>query len=271
MSGFSSQWLSLREPIDHAARNKDVLAEVVRHLDGQTDITLVDVGSGAGSTLRALDPILDRRAQWRLIDNDPDLLDVARASLVEGSDETSRVTTHLADLSASLDAVLQGDADLVTTSAFLDLVSSDWLDGFVAALAEAAMPFYGALSYDGRAGCTPVLVEDQAILEAFNAHQGTDKGFGKALGPNAADYAIQRFEAAGFQVISGLSDWQASGQDVAFQRMLLDGWHGAAVDIRPDKRTDFDHWLSARQRLIEAGQNTSFVGHVDFLALPPSL
>ena len=56
MSGFSAEWLALREPYDRRARNADVLDAVRRHFAGQTAIAVVDLACGTGSTVRALGP-----------------------------------------------------------------------------------------------------------------------------------------------------------------------------------------------------------------------
>ena len=130
------------------------------------------------------------------------------------------------------------------------------------------IPFYAALTYDGRAGCDPVLDADNKVLAAFNAHQKTDKGFGLALGPNAADTAISLFEEAGYQVNVAQSDWVGRSKDKAFQRMLLDGWNNAASEIAPDQKPDFMDWLVQRFNLIENSDASLFVGHKDIFATP---
>ena len=52
MGGFSPEWLALREPADHAARNPQVLAAVGAHFAAKGSLTVVDLGCGAGSNLR---------------------------------------------------------------------------------------------------------------------------------------------------------------------------------------------------------------------------
>jgi len=167
---FSAEWLALREPIDHAARDAGVLAAVIKLIKGETPARITDIGSGTGSTIRAIEKETDHPIAWHLVDNDAALLEVATAE-----SQNTDVKTSLADLSKSLDAVFAHDCDLVTTSAFLDLVSTKWLSGFVDALKTHKKPFYAALTYDGRAGAMPPIGHDDIILNAFNAHQRTDK------------------------------------------------------------------------------------------------
>jgi hypothetical protein len=74
MSGFSIEWLSLREPYDLVARNATVLDAVASAFLDQTAISIVDLACGTGATLRALGPRLPPRQNWRLVDNNLSLL-----------------------------------------------------------------------------------------------------------------------------------------------------------------------------------------------------
>lgn len=260
---FSSQWLALREPVDHAARNQDIISALKENFKEKTALAITDIGSGTGSTIRALKPALDKKINWHLIDYDDALIEVAKKEA--GSDN---VEFTLADLSKSLDSIFSNAPDIITTSAFLDLVSSDWLEWLVNEVTSRNLPFYAAITYDGRAGCAPKFKADQDVIEAFNMHQKTDKGFGPALGPDAADTAIKLFENAGYKVQSGQSDWQGTHKHKEFQKMLLDGWKIAASEIEPEQKQAFDEWLTDRNTLIHNGIGSLFVGHKDFIAFP---
>ncbi len=85
MTGFSADWLALREPFDARARNPVVLDAVIAALKGYPSIRIVDLACGTGSTLRALAPRLPVEQNWRLIDNDLGLL--ARATSIDASCE----------------------------------------------------------------------------------------------------------------------------------------------------------------------------------------
>ena len=78
MSGFSAEWLALRERYDLAARNPTVLDTVADAFLDHPSIAVVDLACGTGATLRAIGPHLPPRQSWRLVDNDLSLL--ARAS-----------------------------------------------------------------------------------------------------------------------------------------------------------------------------------------------
>ncbi len=68
MTGFSAEWLALREPYDLRARNPAVLEAVASALKSHSPVRVVDLAAGAGSTLRALGPHLPARQNWKLID-----------------------------------------------------------------------------------------------------------------------------------------------------------------------------------------------------------
>ncbi|MFN7982742.1 MAG: class I SAM-dependent methyltransferase [Vicinamibacterales bacterium] len=124
MSGFSAEWLALREPADRAARSVDVTRFVLASVARETAPVLVDLGCGTGSNVRYLAPQIPG-CRWRLVDDDEQLLSVARASL------SYPVEIHRANLLTLNDRAMEGCA-LVTASALLDLVSEEWLARLVA-------------------------------------------------------------------------------------------------------------------------------------------
>src|SRR4051812_29913292 len=146
MSGFSADWLSLREPYDLRARNPMVLDTVAAHLDPDLSVQIVDLACGTGSTARALGAHLPARQNWKLVDNDLSLL--ARAKARPAPKDTAINVVPL-DLNRDLEAALDGPIDLVATSALLDLVSEPWLDRLVVEIVARGIPLYAALSYDG--------------------------------------------------------------------------------------------------------------------------
>jgi hypothetical protein len=265
MSGFSADWLALREPFDLRARNPVVLDAVAASLGQHASVQVFDLACGTGSTLRALSPRLPARQNWKLIDNDSRLL--TRATAMPVAADIAVTTTRL-DLDRDLEAALEGATDLVATSALLDLVSDSWLDRLVLAVTARSIPFYAALSYDGRSIFTPSDPFDVSIAAAVNAHQRNDKGFGPALGPAAAAFTIARFEALGYQVVHGESDWMMEPKDVDMQTEIMAGWASAANEAGSVSSADATAWLTRRRAAIDGGRSSLRVGHVDFFAMP---
>ena len=264
MSGFSAEWLALREPYDLAARNATVLDAVATAFE-QTSISVVDLACGTGATLRAIGPHLPPRQTWRLVDNDLSLL--AKASAL-GRPPHVTVIAKPVDLVRDLELALDGPLDLVTTSALLDLVSTEWLDRLVVEAAARRLPVYAALSYDGRTIIEPAGALDRELLAGFNAHQRTDKGFGPALGPAAAARAIERFEHVGYSVVQGRSDWVFGPHDRAMQDALFAGWAEVAALTTRLSSDEIDGWLARRRADLAAARSHLRVGHVDIFARP---
>lgn len=264
MSGFSADWLALREPIDLAARNNVVEAAFCAALPSGP-VRLQDLASGAGSTVVALSRLLKSRQEWHLCDHDPILLDVALRRFE--SSANLDVNIRQIDLSTELDHLKFDEVDGITTSAFLDLVTEGFLGDLVDAVTRSGKPFLASLTYDGRAMCSPDDCMDEDIRLAMNAHQKTDKGFGAALGPDAAMVAESRFNAAGYRVVSGTSDWRATVGAKAFQNQLIAGWLSAGRAMGLEAAA-LDKWHERRRGEIDDGILEITVGHVDFAAIP---
>lgn len=265
MTGFSADWLTLREPFDMRARNTSVLDAVAASVAKHPSVRIVDLACGTGSTLRALSARLPARQNWKLVDNDLGLL--GRATATRHSSAVA-ITGVPLDLNRDLEAALDGPVDLATTSALLDLVSEAWLERLTVEIAARRIPFYAALSYNGTIDLTARDPHDAAVIAAINAHQRTDKGFGPALGPAAADVAITRFEALGYSVAHGRSDWVIGPRDRDMQNEIFAGWAHAAREFDALTLSDTAAWLTRRRDVVAAGRSTLRVGHVDLFATP---
>ena len=264
MSGFSADWLALREPADHASVNLQVRDACVKAFAGRDSLRIVDLGSGTGSNLRNLSRVLGPRQHWTLVDYDPRLLDVARSRQFEAGAET--VEYRQADLSAGDFASVIGGADLVTASALFDLVSPAIIERLAADVSAASAGFYTVLTYDGVASWMPKHPADTEMRDAFNLHQHSDKGFGPAAGPDATDVLAGAFERQGYRVQRGKSPWFLDETFTALRHEVDRGWAGAAAEAGVNQSTT-DAWLKHR---LTAENAVTIVGHEDLLALPPS-
>lgn len=276
MSGFDAAWLALREPVDHAARNPDIADRVRRHFASRAALSIVDLGCGTGSNLRALAGTLPPRQHWRLIDGDADLLRTARQRLADWADRCHESATGVvlekddrqidvrfdcADLTErSLDFGAAG-VDLVTAAALFDLVSHDWLERLIGGLAERRVPVYAVLTYDGAAAWHPADPLDDRVVAAFNRHQRGDKGFGPALGPGAGEAMARLCERFGYSTWSGASPWRLAADDADLIAAVTDGFAHAAGEIDPALRPALARW---GQNQATAGAVT--IGHVDVFA-----
>ncbi|WP_417671692.1 class I SAM-dependent methyltransferase [Roseibium sp.] len=267
MSGFSADWLALREPFDLAARSDAVEQTFIAALPSPDKATLLDLASGAGSTVAALSGKLPSRQTWILTDNDPGLLGHARARFGQPGSGIARLECVETDLSRELEQLDFDGVDGVTTSAFLDLVTEDFIEGLVKKLVASGKPFLASLSYDGRAVCDPMDRLDDTIRQAMNRHQQTDKGFGAALGPFAWSRAAELLKQAGYRVTVAASDWVAGPDSNSFQKELLAGWLEAAAEMGIDQ-LELERWRERRLAEIEGNALKLEVGHQDLCAIP---
>lgn len=277
MTGFSAEWLALREPFDHRARNAQLREAVTAHFAQRDQIAIVDLACGAGSNLRGLAPYLPLRQTWRLVDHDPCLLAAAKDALIAWADALEcsdplillkgdrRVEVVFAgiDLVAAPGSVLDYGADLVTSAAFFDLVSSAWIRAFCAELARRKQPLYAILTYSGEEVWLPPHPDDVTILSAFHQHQGRDKGFGPAAGPRGALLLREALEAQGYRVAAEPSPWRLTAADYLLVEALADGIAAAAAETGSAPAAMVANWRDARRRATGCE-----IGHSDLFAIP---
>lgn len=290
MSGFSAEWLSLREPADARARAGRLLERLRSDRAQGADLSVIDLGCGTGANLRYLARRLGGRQRWLAVDDDDDLLlclpnrlhawatgegltctGAGAALVIAGEAFHCTVETIRLDASSRLNDIDIGRRAIVTGSALLDLVSERWLDEIAERCGAASASMLFALSYDGRMNFDPADGFDERVRQCVNRHQLTDKGFGPALGPAAAATAARIFEKAGYRTEREPSDWLIGPGERELQQALLAGWHGAAIDVEPDARDSLAAWIERRIALVESGRSTIRVGHQDIVAVPRSL
>ena len=272
MSGFSIEWLNLREASDHRARDKHLLKTAANWLNDlkSKDKVIVDLGSGTGSTIRGLQryAALTPSIQWRLIDNDPELL----AEAIHRHSEDYSIESFLVDLSATQKLPLES-VSLITASALLDLVSGNFIRDLCQLIKgkneDRPLGFYSALNYDGCIKWTPFHPLDAAILMNFNTDQRRDKGFGPALGPDATDFLKTQFHSTKFQCLSAKSPWLLGSADYLLTESLINGISDVAIQTDGLTNSEIQDWKTFRIKNVRTG--TCYLGHTDILVLPNSL
>ena len=261
VTGFTADWLSLREPADSRARDPNLTTQLVQLARQHSQPRFIDLACGTGANLRYLAARV--RGDWRLVDSDAALLE--RVGAVPGC----RIETQHLDLTTELHTLEFAADVIVTASALLDLVSDRWLTQLVDCCRVGGCAALFALSYDGRITLTPSDPDDEWIRQLVNLHQLSDKGFGLALGPDAWLRTSDLFRDAGYRVLTARSDWNLLPQEHRLQRSLLEGWTGAAAELASSEITRCQQWLARRLAHVATGASRITVGHEDVLALPP--
>jgi hypothetical protein len=275
MSSFSAEWLALREPFDIAARDDELansfLAQVAQGTQGLQLAQagpVVDLGAGTGSNisrLRSLAAKLGHQLSWRHVDNDDDLLVLARQRF---SGDGAVAIAQL-DIALALDAALQG-ASAVTCAALLDLVSAAWIHQLADHLASGRLPLLALLTYDGRMQWSLADAADAVLAKAFHRDMLRDQGFGPALGPAAAialDAALTERGA-----ITQLRDsyWRIAASDSAMLTAMNASLSAAALrSAHGLERSAIEAWSARRSRQIADGNVSLVVGHQELLATWP--
>lgn len=276
MSEFSSEWLDLREQADARARASEIRNAVSAHFTLRDELHILDLASGTGANLRASASLLPKRQIWTLVDHDAELLAAAKARLANWADTSKHcgesielekdrreinVTFVVADLARETPSLLDNPWQLVTASAFFDLVSEDYIRSLAKALAARNTAFYAALTYNGLRRWTPHRPADNQMAAAFHRHQMRDKGLGNAAGPLAASLIADQFRLNGYTVLEGDSAWQLERSE----RMLIEELvrtHAVAVSEIGgiDAKTIVD-WIKVPRTGV-------IVGHTDIFAVP---
>ena len=290
MSGFSAPWLALRERHDESARTVPAVSDLVAGLNqylrkkGRA-VRILDLGSGTGSNLRHLVPLLGMDQAWTLVDKDGQLLSrVGQACKKWGkqwgwiaqpaggtltlSNGARQVSVRLLrrDL-RDLDGLELAQYDLVTGSALLDLVSEAWLTDLAAKLKTGGLAAYFALSADGRLHWQPSLRRDRSMAALFHQDLSRDKGFGPAAGVRGPHCLAGLLGERGYTVSLAASDWTVGPTEMAMLRALNRFVTEAARLQAPWREAEITAWNERREWQIRRGMLRLVVGHQELLAL----
>lgn len=278
-SQFASSWLSQRERVDSQSRSSALVAGLNAWLANRDSVTLADLGCGRGSNVQFLVPRLSVPQRWALFDHDPELLKEARGRAMQLHDargQPVQVATHCTSLATLAQPALL-EADVVSASALIDLVSQPWIDALAAQCAEQRQALLVSLSVTGEwcfidAEQQPLdHPEDRFVRGLFNAHQQRDKGLGEALGGHAHAALAEALKRRGYSLEEAATPWQLAAGDATHEpliRSLIEGWAAAATEQAPEAATRIAEWRTARLDAVERGQWGVWVGHHDLLALP---
>ncbi len=287
MSEFSPDWLRLREGADLAARDPVLARRFAAALPRPKTraVRLLDLGAGTGANCRALLPRIAGDQDWLLIEREP-LLIAAQAGEftawarrqgypIRAGGGRIEITVGAArwtlcgvalDLARDLGRLATLGADGVAAASLFDLVSREFVMELTILLARLRLPLLAALTLDGRREWRPEHAEDAIVGRAFRRHQAGDKGFGPALGGDAAEALAKALAKNGFSVSATASDWQLGGNR-AILAELIAGEAAAARAAAPEQEPAIAAWQKSRLAELLNGKLTLTIGHSDTLAL----
>lgn len=287
-----SHWLALREAIDATSRSAAVTEAAIKAValgvGAAGPVRVLDLATGAGSNLRFLMERLPSPQEWLVVDRSPLLLShlmertaawgagrgyavrtAPNRLTLNGERLDCRVELRQQDLGSLEGNGLFEGRHLVTASALLDLASGRWMDDLATRCRAAGAVALFTITYDGRSMALPGAPDDARVLELFHRHQRTDKGLGGAsAGPDAAAAAVQSFAGVGYEILCAPSDWEILPDDSELQRILIEGWAAAALEIAPEAAAFVSPWLARRIAHVTAGRSRVTVGHQDLAAWP---
>lgn len=262
----SVEWLTLREDADAGARSRQLAGRAARMTRPPTVVH--DLGSGTGSMMRWLAPMLPGPQTWVLHDWNSALLDHAAERALDSAGHGAAVRTSLKDVAHLHEGDLEG-ATLVTMSALLDVLSLAETEAIVRACVAAGVPALFTLSVTGEVRLDPVNPGDRVFESAFNDHQRRTVDGRRLLGPDAVTVVIELFRAAGWAVRAADSHWRLDAADQGLMREWLEGWLAAAVEERPALEEWAEEYQQTRLAQLEAGTLRVVVEHLDVLAWRP--
>lgn len=264
----ASDWLHLRRPADEVARQASLVAvagldrHLVKQRAGGAVVNIIDVGAGTGANMAWLAPRLGVPQRWTLVDRDEDLLDEASGTAAPTNVVgMRRVAADLEDL----DGVLATEnADLVTCTALLDVLTSHQVISFCELLASKRCAVLFSLSVTGWVRLSPEDVLDSEVERIFNEHQRR----GGLAGPEATSLAADVLTSCGLDVTVVDTPWKLGPGNVPLMRRYITDRAASVVEHNPDRGSAVHTWLDTRLAQLERGRLLVHVGHQDVIGVP---
>jgi SAM-dependent methyltransferase len=302
MAATLTRYLSSKKTVDDRALNRFVLDRLRAELAarGQAPLRVLEVGGGLGNMLaRLVEWRLFERAEYILLDVDPQLLDDARAWLrawaggrgltATGSDQLRisgagvelQVRFVAAELGAFVDARTPPalpPADLLIANAVLDLVEVPRLLPPMFQLAAPGALYWFSINYDGETIFQPEHPADDAFMRLFHRSMDERVRYGRPAGESRTGrHLFGHLRAAGASILAcGPSDWVVHGEaggypadEAAFLRLILDFVEQALASYPEADPTVVADWMATRRGQIDRGELVYLAHQLDFLGRCP--
>ena len=233
MPTFSdARYLEAKKTVDDRALNQRVLASLRNELAARTEspTTVLEVGAGIGTmATRLVDWQVLSRAEYTLLDVDPELLARARRRLVGWGNERGLVVDDPGDslrmhganvdvtvhfVAAEVGAFLESSGgphavDLLVANAFLDIVDvRSTLPRLFARGARGGL-FWFCINFDGETIFLPEHPDDRELLGVYHRSMDERVRHGRPAGDSKTGrHLFHELPRAGASVVAaGSSDW----------------------------------------------------------------
>ena len=262
MHKFENSWLYKREKIDHFSKNLKIIDKINSALKDLENIHILDLGTGTGSNFRFLSKKIKHKNQfWTLIDISKSSLYQAKNNIILNN-KVKKVSFKYNDAIKNIKKTNFNQFDLVTGSAFLDIMPYNWFKEFHK-LNQNTKIIYFSINYDGYFKFNPHHSLDNKMIKLFNKDQQSKKdGKVKAVGPDCSEI-IKNYFSKTHKTFLLNSNW-VDVKNNKFQLMFLNFCKNV---INKNKKNSLDEWLEFKKEKILKNKSKLNVYNKDFLAI----
>ena len=260
MHKFNNTWLFIREKIDNLSKNKLIIQNINKSLKNYKDINIIDLGTGTGSNFRYLSKKIKYNNQyWTLMDISKSSLKEARANTqINKKIKSISIKNH--DVIQNINTTDFSNYDVVTGSAFLDIMPKKWFKNFHLKNVNTKIVYF-SINYDGYFNFFPKHKLDNSVMNLFNSDQKSKKVNNlRAVGPDCS-LIIDSFFSKTHKTYSLKSNWTQI-TNKKFQLMFLDFCNKVI-----NKNNKYSEWLQFRKEKIIDNKSKLTVHNKDFLAI----
>ena len=129
MHEFNTNWLKLRESVDKKSRNLKIIQLISKKFNNNYPVSIIDLGTGAGSNFNYLKPKLKFNQKWVFTDISLNSMNYFKRNL-KLSNKIIKTKFQIFDVIRDLDKIKFKTFDIVTGSAFLDILPKSWFYKF---------------------------------------------------------------------------------------------------------------------------------------------
>ena len=260
MHEFENSWLFQREKIDNLSKNISIINKINRVLKNYDEIRIIDLGTGTGSNFRYLSKKIKYNKQyWTLMDISKSSLKEARAN-TQINKKIKNISIKNHDVIKNISTTDFSNYDVVTGSAFLDIMPKKWFKSFHLRNVNTKIVYF-SINYDGYFNFFPKHNLDNSVVNLFNSDQKSKKVNNlRAVGPDCS-LVIDSFFSKTHKTYSLKSNWTQI-TDKKFQLMFLDFCNKVI-----DKNNKYSEWLKFRKEKIIDNKSKLTVHNKDFLAI----